>query len=125
MPSKHFRVKLADRAVNDLRKIGKRYGKKTYETIRDLIRDLEFEPDKKGEKLRGLLDGLYSRHYSRFRIIYHIHSDEFVVLVVGCGFHESESRKDIYKLIESAIESGTLIIQKPSVSDQGVSPDKN
>ena len=121
MPSEYFRVKLVDRAIDDLRRIGKRYGKKTYETIRDLVRDLEFEPNKKGEPLRGTLSGLYSRHYSRFRIIYHVDSDELVVLVIACGFHEDGSRKDIYKLIERALESGTLVIKNPSASSQDAS----
>ena len=75
MSSEYFRLKLTDSATNDLRKIGKRYGKKTYETLRDLVGDLEFEPEKKGEPLRGRLSALFSRHYSRFRIIYHIRSD--------------------------------------------------
>lgn len=119
MPREHFRVKLTNRAIDDLRRIGKRYGKKTYETVRDLILDLEFEPKKKGEPLKGKLAGLYSRHYSRFRIIYHIRSGAFIVLVVGCGFHENESRKDIYKLLERAIESGRLVIQDSSGSSQG------
>ena len=120
----YFRIRLAYRAIDDLRQIGKRYGKKTYETIRDLIRDLEFEPDKKGEPLQRNLTGLYSRHYSRFRIIYRIDAKEFVVLVVGCGYHTNESRNDIYSLIERAIQSGTLVIQDSSAGGQDVSSDE-
>lgn len=120
----YFRVRLAERAIDDLRRIGKRYGKKTYETIRDQIRDLEFEPDKKGEPLLRNLTGLHSRHYSRFRIIYCIDAKEFVVLVVGCGYHTNESRNDIYRLIERAIQSGTLVIQDSSAGGQDVSSDE-
>ena len=114
MSSEYFRLKLTDIATNDLRKIGKRYGKKTYETLRDLVGDLEFEPEKKGEPLRGRLSGLFSRHYSRFRIIYHISPDEFIVLVVACGFHENDSRTDIYKLVERSLIAGTLVIEDRS-----------
>ncbi len=125
MSGEYYRVKLANRAKKDLRRIGKRYGKKTYETLRDIIVGLEFDPKKKGEPLRGILGGLHSYHYSRFRIIYHINSGEFVVLVVGCGYHENDSRKDIYKLIERAIEAGTLVIPDPSPNDQDTSSDED
>ena len=123
MPGESFRLRLTASAKEDLRRIGKRYGKKTYETIRDLIRDLEFDPEKKGEPLHGSLRGLYSRHYSRFRIIYHIEREDLVVLVVGTGYHESDSRADIYKVIERAIEAGTLVIQDELSGDSSESTD--
>jgi mRNA-degrading endonuclease RelE of RelBE toxin-antitoxin system len=118
-----YRVKLADRSIDDLRRIRKRYGGKTYEILRDLIRDMKFEPEKKGERLSGPLRGLFSRHYSRFRIIYQVDSGEFVVLVVGCGFHETGSRKDVYKLIERAIEAGTIVIRSATETGQDASLD--
>jgi len=96
-----------------LRKIGKRYGKKTYEVLRDLIQGLEFEPQKKGEALRGQLHGLHSLHYSRFCVIYRIEKKDAVVLVVAAGYHESEARTDIYEVLERLVESGSIVIQKP------------
>ena len=117
MSSVHFRVRLTDRAKDDLRRIGKKYGKKTYETIRDLIRGLEFDPEKQGEPLQGILRGLYSLHYSRFRLIYRIDKEEFVVLVVAGGYHKEDSRTDIYKLIERALESGRLVIHEEKPAD--------
>jgi len=113
----HYRVRIAESAKTDLRRIGKKYGKKTYEVIRDLIQSLEFEPDKKGEPLTGPLRGLFSLHYSRFRIIYRIANDELVVFVVATGFHSSGSRKDIYKLLERAIESGSLDFEADSADE--------
>ena len=65
----------------------------------------------------GRLQGLHSLHYSRFRIICRIERSEAVVLVVGAGYHESDSRADIYNLIERALERGTLIIQNGPSSD--------
>jgi addiction module RelE/StbE family toxin len=106
--AQRYRVRLAARVKDDLRRIGKKYGKKSYETVRDLIKDLEFEPEKKGERLSGRLKGLYSLHYSRFRIIYAIDNQELVVAVIGTGWHENESRRDIYKLIERALDSGIV-----------------
>lgn len=105
------RVRIALSAKRDLRRIGKKFGKKTYETIRDLICDLESDPEKKGEALRGRLRGLHSRHYSRFRIIYRIDGRELIVVVIGAGFHESDSRSDIYRAIERLVESGQIMIQ--------------
>lgn len=111
MSGAYYRVRIADRAKKDIRRIGKKYGKKTYETIRDLILDLECDPQQKGEALGGRLSGLLSRHYSRFRIIYFVDGREFIVVVVGAGYHESESRSDIYRSIERLIESGELVVK--------------
>lgn len=113
MPDKQFRVRLVNEAREMLRKIGRKFGKKTYQLLRDLIQDLEFEPEKKGLPLRSPLQGFYSLHYSRFRVIYRIEQDEAIVLVLGVGYHESGSRSDIYQIIERLIESGTLDIRKP------------
>ena len=126
MSGEHRRVRLAASAKADLKHIGKKYGKRTYETIRDLIKDLAFDPEKKGEPLRGLLHGLYSCHYSRFRIIYRIERGEFVVVVIGAGFHEADSRADIYQVIKEMLKSGALVIQD-EVSrslDEPVDPDE-
>ena len=78
MDHTRYRVRLTDEAIKMLRRLGRRYGAKTYHTLRDLIKGLDFEPEKKGEPLRRQLQGLYSLHYSRFRVIYHIDGDEFV-----------------------------------------------
>lgn len=111
MAGEYHRVRIAKSAKKDLKRIGKKFGKKTYETIRDLIVDLAFDPEQKGEALQGQLHGLHSRHYSRFRIIYRIDRGEFVVVVIAAGHHESDSRSDIYRVIERLIESGELMIK--------------
>ena len=117
MANEHHRVRLTEQAKDDLRRIKKKYGKKTYEVLRDLILDLEFEPEKKGEPLAGQLSGLYSRHHSRFRIIYQIDREQFLVIVVGGGWHETNSRNDIYFLLERAIKRGSIIIQSEPSKD--------
>ena len=111
MTGDRFRVRLIAEAKDMLRRIGKTYGKNTYEVIRDKILDLESDPGKKGEPLGGPLQGLYSLHYSRFRIIYRIHEDEVEVIVVGAGYHASRSRDDIYQVIRRLVESGQLAIR--------------
>lgn len=110
MPGAYHRVRVVESAKKDLRRIAKKYGKNTYETVRDLILDLEFDPEQKGRALRGRLHGLYSRHYSRFRIIYRIDGAELIVVVIAAGYHASDSRSDIYRSIERLIESGEMII---------------
>lgn len=118
MSGDRFRVRIGESATDDLRRIGKKFGKKTYEIIRDLILDLEFEPEKKGEPLRGRLRGLHSRHYSRFRIIYRVQNEALIVLVIAAGWHESDSRKDVYALIEKALDAGMIDLPDPKNTDR-------
>ncbi len=110
MAREHFLVRLTAEAEKMLRRIGKKYGKKTYEVLRDRIFDLEIEPEQKGQALRGQLSGLYSMHYSRFRVIYRIDRGVAEVLVIGAGFHASGTRADIYRVIERMVDSGDLEI---------------
>ncbi|MEE9296767.1 MAG: type II toxin-antitoxin system RelE/ParE family toxin [Phycisphaerae bacterium] len=105
-----YRVVLVDEAKEMLRRIGRRYGKKTYEVIRDLIQDLEYEPEKKGDMLRSPLHGLHSLHYSRFRILYLVENQEARVIVVAAGFHQAGSRDDIYEKVDRWIESGRIVL---------------
>ena len=111
MPGDRFRVRITNEAKEMVRRIAKKYGRKTYEVLRGLVRDLEFEPEKKGQPLRGPLRGLHSLHYSRFRVVYRIERDEAVVLVLAAGYHRSDSRSDVYKLIERLVEKGHLEIR--------------
>ena len=112
-----YRVRLVREASEMLRKIGKKFGKKTYEALRDLIQELEFNPEQKGEMLTGELYGLYSLHYSRFRVIYRIHDGAAEVVVLAAGWHESGSRKDIYRILERMVESGYLDIEDTAEED--------
>lgn len=111
MTSESFRVRIADQATDMLRQIGKKYGAKTYGILRDLIRELEISPEQRGEPLRGQLKGLWSLHHSRFRVIYYIDHGECVVVVVAAGYHESGSRRDIYKVIKRLVQSGQIDIK--------------
>ena len=122
MSKDYYRVKLVASAKDDLRRIARKYGKKTYETVRDLIRDLEFDPVKKGEPLRGRLSGLFSRHYSRFRIIYRVDGREFTVIVIAAGWHEKDSRTDVYRVIERLVESGEIAIRQQEGSSDRDEP---
>ena len=106
--STYYRVQLTGRAKKDLRKIGKRKGKSTYEKLRDLINDLEFEPAEKGDALTGPLRGFFSLHYSRYRVIYVVEEGEARVIAVSVGYHESGSRHDIYRIVTRLVEMGAI-----------------
>jgi mRNA-degrading endonuclease RelE of RelBE toxin-antitoxin system len=112
--NEYYRVQVVAEAKEMLRKIGKKYRKKTYEVIRDLIRELEFEPDKRGQPLHAPLQGLYSLHYSRFRVIYRFEHGAAAVLGIAAGYHESGPRSYIYRAIERLVESGALEIKNPA-----------
>ena len=112
-----YRVRLVREASDMLRKIGKKFGKKTYEALRDLIRELERSPEQKGEMLTGELYGLYSLHYSRFRVIYRNHDGAAEVIVLAAGWHESGSRRDIYRILERMVKSGFLDLEDTAEDD--------
>ncbi len=115
--AEYYLVRIGREAKEMLRKIGKKFGKKTYEALRDLIFELEFSPEQKGEALTGELHGLHSLHYSRFRVIYRIHNNEALVVVLAAGWHESGSRKDIYRILERLVESGVIDLDDTADED--------
>src|SRR5438876_471633 len=82
VPPIHYTVVISTAAERMLTSIRKKYGKHVFGVLRDLIRGLAGEPEKKGEALGGVLRGLYSLHYSRYRIIYRISQGKALVLVI-------------------------------------------
>ena len=114
-----YTVRITDTADRMLLKIRKKYGKKTYTSLRVLILDLESEPDKKGEALKPPLAGLHSLHYSRFRVIFRINQGVAEVITVAVGHHETGSRDDIYEVVQRLVRSGIIDIER--LSDPGTS----
>lgn len=108
-----FRIVFTTTAKEMLRTIGRRYGKKAYQVLRDKIRELEFDPDKRGAPLTRELKGLYSLHYGRYRVIYKIERSEAIVLVIAAGYHYSGVRNDIYEVVQRLVESGAIVINEP------------
>jgi mRNA-degrading endonuclease RelE of RelBE toxin-antitoxin system len=95
-----------------LRGIQKRYGRKTYETLRELIPALETHPAGRGQPLRSPLHGLFAVHYSRFRVIHAIEDDRPRVLVVAAGHHRSGQREGVYQVRQRLVDSGQIVIPK-------------
>jgi mRNA-degrading endonuclease RelE of RelBE toxin-antitoxin system len=110
-PPISYQVVISVAAGRMLTSIRKKYGAKVFGMLRDLIRGLASEPQKKGEPLSGVLHGLYSLHYSRYRVIYKISEGRALVLVVAAGWHESGSPSDVYQVIQRMIESGKIVIE--------------
>lgn len=106
-----YTVEITNRAIEMLRDIRKRHGKRTYEILRDLILDLESKPALKGQPLTGPLHGLFSLHYSRFRVVYMVENNRARVLVVAAGHHSSGERDDIYQILKRMVESGQIEIK--------------
>lgn len=113
-------VRITKTAQEMLRRLGKKYGRKTYASLRSLILNLESEPDKKGEALKPPLAGLHSLHYSRFRVIYRINRGVAEVITVAVGHHESGSRDDIYEIVQRLVRSGIIDIGKLSEPGKGM-----
>lgn len=88
--------------------VAKKYGRTTYEHLKNLIRELATEPEKRGQALRGVLKGLYSLHYSRFRVIYRIQNEQVRVIVLAAGHHSSGAREDIYKSFSRWVKEGSI-----------------
>ena len=113
-----FRVLITPRALRMLKKIRKRYGRQTFEVLRDLILDLEIDPDKKGVALRPPLNGLYSLYYSRFRVVYSVDQGELRVIALAAGHHASGDRNDIYAIVERLVERGAIDADRLELDDE-------
>jgi mRNA interferase RelE/StbE len=103
-----YRVQITHTAKRMLRKIGRRNGTKVYGILRDQILDLEFNPKQKGRALRAPLEGLYSRHHSRYRIIYAVRDDVALVVAVAVGYRREGERQDIYAIVERLVNAGAI-----------------
>jgi mRNA interferase RelE/StbE len=64
----------------------------------DRIGKLEVEPEKQGKPLRDVLAGYLSVRAvgQRYRIIYEIHADVVIVVIVGVGIRKDGHRTDVY-----------------------------
>ncbi len=64
------------------------------------IDGLAEEPEKQGKALTGELLGLRSVRAvgQRYRILYQLHRQQVIVVVVALGLRRDGSRKDIYEL---------------------------
>ena len=76
------------------------------ENIYEKIHALEDEPEKQGKPLTGELIGYRSFRAAgqRYRIIYQIEKEKFIVWVVALGMRKEGSKRDIYTLAKKLLK---------------------
>jgi len=76
------------------------------EKIYEKVRRLEEEPDKQGKPLTGELSGYRSLRGAgqRYRIIYRIEKEKFMVSIVALGIRKEGSKRDIYTLAKKLLK---------------------
>ena len=74
------------------------------------IEQLKEEPELLGKPLVGPLKEYRSVRAAgqRYRIIYQVHKETIVVIVVAIGMRKSGDKKDIYELIKKLVKTGIL-----------------
>ena len=103
-----FIVKITPRAKRMLKGIARKHGRAQYNQLDSAILDLSENPEGKTTGLRGSLASFRSLHSGRFRIVVKIVDTSITVHVVGAGWHEFESRDDIYAVMTRLVESGAV-----------------
>ena len=74
------------------------------------IEQLKEEPELLGKPLVGPLKEYWSVRAAgqRYRILYHVHNETIVVIVVAVGIRKSGDKKDIYELMKKLVKTGIL-----------------
>jgi mRNA interferase RelE/StbE len=74
------------------------------------IEQLKEEPELLGKPLVGPLKEFRSVRAAgqRYRIIYQVHNETIVVIVVAVGIRKSGDKKDIYELMKKLVKTGIL-----------------
>ena len=76
------------------------------EIIYEKVRELEEEPEKQGKPLTGGLSGYRSLRPAgqRYRIIYRIEREKFMVWIVTLGIRKEGNKRDIYALAKKLLK---------------------
>lgn len=76
------------------------------QNIFEKVRVLENKPEKQGKPLIGELRGFRSLRAAgqRYRIIYQIEKEKFIVWVVALGIRKEGSKRDIYTLAKKLLK---------------------
>jgi mRNA interferase RelE/StbE len=74
------------------------------------IEQLKEEPELLGKPLVGPLKDYRSVRAAgqRYRIIYQVHKETILVIVVAVGIRKSGDKKDIYELMKKLVKTGIL-----------------
>ena len=85
-----YSVKLSTQAERVIRRMAER-DPALYRRVAGVFDDLQHDPYQ-GKPLKGELKGRYSYRIGSYRIVYRIHRQELLVLVIDVGH-----RRDIYR----------------------------
>jgi len=101
-----YKLKITETCLSLLEKIT---DKRIQSAILDKIEGLGIDPEKQGKALVKELAGFRSIHASgRYRIIFKIEKDPYVVWVVAAGIRKEGDQKDIYKLAKKLLKLGLI-----------------
>lgn len=86
-----YDIELSEDALEDIRRLKKNGEKNALKKIQSLISELEIHPTTgtgKPEQLRGSLSGKWSRRITdKHRLIYEIHQEKIIVIVLSAYGH--------------------------------------
>ena len=101
-----YKLKITETCLSLLEKIT---DKRIQSASLDKIEGLGIDPEKQGKALVKELAGFRSIHASgRYRIIFKIEKDPYVVWVVAAGIRKEGDQKDIYKLAKKLLKLGLI-----------------
>ncbi len=96
--------------VTDLAKqmLGEILDKRIREEIAKRIDKLADEPNLQGKPLKGMLAGYRSIRAvgQRYRIVYKVLDNNFVVYVIGAGIRKEGGKDDIYTRLQKLLKRG-------------------
>lgn len=76
---------------------------------KELVDKLGFEPEAHSQALHERLQGFRSFHWNDQRIVLMIFEDLTSVAIVGVGTHSPDARKDLYRRLESFVNTAKSV----------------
>ncbi len=84
-------TKTAEKMLEDIRDA------RIQKQIIDKVEYVAKAPMVLGKRLTGNLEGYYSIHAGRYRVLYQIDADRIIVVIVAVGIRKEGSKRDIYR----------------------------
>ena len=117
MDWQEYTVAITPFAAKGLRKLSKKLGKTLFHQLNEAISGLKENPQGKTQELGGPLAAYRSLHVSRVRVVVKIVDVTVTVYVVAAGWHEADSRDDIYEQLTRALDEGVDLVPPGSPVD--------
>lgn len=100
-----YRIVLTQKAADSLKAIR---NEAVREQIGTAIDRLAENPSQLGKSLRGALKDYRSIRAAgqRYRIIYRVHDEQIIVLVIAIGIRKGKDRADVYQILQRLVKRG-------------------